>query len=269
VTRAALDHSREMFRATIENDPEYAPAWAGLATVHAQLYEWFGGGDQDLIEAERASGIAMELAPQLADAHVARGFTMSLHRKYEQAEKHFEAAARINPQLFDAYYLFGRSCFARGQIARSAELFGKAAAARPDDFQSLYLQAQSLRMSGREDESLAINRESIRRAERTLALNPRDTRTLSLGSGALYADGQFDRACEWVELALEIDPKDMSSLVSGACTYSRSGLKNRALDLLERAIGLGYGRRDWIEHDTDYDPLRAEPRFQAMLAKLR
>jgi len=269
MTRSALDHSREMFHTAIEIDPEYAPAWAGLATVHAQLYEWFGSGDQDLIEAERASRIAMELAPQLADAHVARGFTLSLRRSYEQAEKHFEAATRINPQLFDAYYLFGRSCFARGQIARSAELFGKAAAVRSDDFQSLYLQAQSLRMSGREDESHAINRESIRRAERILALNPRDTRTLSLGSGALYADGQFDRACEWVELALEIGPEEMSSLISGACTYSLSGLKNRALDLLERAIGLGYGRRDWMEHDTDYDSLRAEPRFQALLAKLK
>ena len=182
MTRSALDHSREMFDSAIEIDPEYAPAWAGLATAHAQLYEWCGATDQDLTEAERASRIAMELAPQLADAHVARGFAMSLHRQYDQAEKHFEAAARINPQLFDAYYLFGRSCFARGQIERSAELFGKAAAVRPEDFQSPYLQAQSLRMSGRAEEARAINREAIRRAERILALNPRDIRTLSLGA---------------------------------------------------------------------------------------
>jgi tetratricopeptide (TPR) repeat protein len=269
LTRSALDHSREMFHAAIEIDAEYAPAWAGLATAHAQLYEWFGSADQDLVEADRASRIAMQLAPQLADAHVARGFAMSLHRKYDAAEKHFEAAARINPQLFDTYYLFGRSCFARGQILRSAELFGKAAGVRPDDFQSTYLQAQSLRMAGRLEESQPINRESIRRAERILALNPRDTRTLSLGSGALFHDGQLERAIEWAELALEINPNDMSSLINAALLFAQCGRKDRAIELLGHAFGLGWGKRDWIDNDSDYDPLRGDPRFQAMLAKLK
>ena len=173
-----------MFRAAIELDAEYAPAWAGLATAHAQVFEWWGSRPEDLREADRASKIAMELNPELAEAHVARGFALSLHRDYDRAEQHFEAAIRINPQLYDAWYLFGRSCFARGQIERSAELFGKAAAARPEDFQSIYLQGQSLRMSGHPELANAVNQESLRRAERTLALNPRDIRVLSLGSGA-------------------------------------------------------------------------------------
>ncbi len=269
MTRSALDHSREMFHCAIEIDAEYAPAWAGLATAHAQLYEWFGSADQDLVEADRASRIAMQLAPQLADAHVARGFAMSLHRRYDEAEEHFEAAARINPQLFDTYYLFARSCFARGQIPRSAELFGKAAALRPDDFQSIYLQAQSLRMAGQTEKSRAINRESIGRAERVLALNPRDTRTLSLGSGALYHDGQVERAIEWAERSLEINPDDMSSLINGALLFAHCGMKDRAIDLLGKAFGLGWGKRDWIESDSDYDALRDDPRFQAMIGNLR
>jgi tetratricopeptide (TPR) repeat protein len=211
----------------------------------------------------------MQLAPELADAHVARGFALSLHRRYDEAERHFEAATRINPQLFDAYYLFGRSCFARGQILRSAELFGRAAGVRAEDFQSAYLQAQSLRMAGHEAESRAINRESIRRAERTLTLNPRETRTLSLGSGALYHDGQVERAIEWAELALEIDPNDMSSLINAALLFVHLGRKDRAIDLLGHAFGLGWGKRDWIENDSDYDALRDDPRFQAMLAKLK
>lgn len=269
LTRSALDHSLEMFHCAIEIDAEYAPAWAGLATAHAQLYEWFGATDRDLVEADRASRIAMQLTPQLADAHVARGFAMSLHRRYDEAEEHFEAAVRINPQLFDTYYLFARSCFARGQIPRSAELFGKAAALRPDDFQSAFLQAQSLRMAGSVADWHSINRESVRRAERLLALNPRDTRTLSLGSGALYHDGQTERAIQWAELALETDPNDMSSLINAALLFANCGMKGRAIDLLGRAFGLGWGKRDWIENDSDYDALRADPRFQEMLANLR
>lgn len=269
VTRQALEHSREMFRAAIELDAEYAPAWAGLATAHAQEFEWWGSRPEDLREADRASRIAMELNPDLAEAQVARGFAMSLHRRYDEAEQHFDAAIRINPQFYDAWYLFGRSCFARGQTERSAELFGRAAAARPEDFQSCFLQGQSLHNIGRIEEALAVNQESVRRAERVLALNPRDTRVLSLGSGALQAAGDFARAREWVKRALDIDPTDMSALINGALAYSKDGKKDEAITLLERAFNLGFGKRDWIAHDPDYDPLRPDPRFQALLAKLR
>jgi len=31
----------------------------------------------------------------------------------------------------------------------------------------------------------------------------------------------------------------------------------------------GWGKRDWVEHDPDYDSLRDDPRFQRLLAKLK
>ena len=131
-----LEESRRMFEGAIELDADYAPAWAGLATVHALLYEWWGSNDEDMHRADRASQIAMELAPDLADAHFARGFALSLHRRYDEAQIHFELAARINPNLFDAYYYYGRAAFARGEIEHSVELFRKAAEVRQEDYQS-------------------------------------------------------------------------------------------------------------------------------------
>ncbi len=156
-----LEQSRRMFEGAIELDADYAPAWAGLATVHALLYEWWGSNDEDMHRADRASQIAMELAPDLADAHFARGFALSLHRRYDEAQIHFELAARINPNLFDAYYYYGRAAFARGEIEHSVELFRKAAEVRQEDFQSPTFQAQSLRMLGRVDEARAATRESV------------------------------------------------------------------------------------------------------------
>lgn len=52
-----------MFERAIELDSAYGPAYAGLATVHATLYEWFGARDEDLSKAERISQRALELAP--------------------------------------------------------------------------------------------------------------------------------------------------------------------------------------------------------------
>jgi adenylate cyclase len=266
---ADLQQSRRMFEQAIALDANYAPAWAGLSAVHATLFEWWGARDEDLEKADRTSRIAMDLAPDLADAHVARGFALSLHRRYDDAEQHFEAAARINPNLYDAYYYFGRTCFARGHIERSADLFRKAAEVRQEDFQSLFLLGQSLRMLGRRDEGHAVNRDSILRAERVLALNPLDGRVLSLGSGALQEDGQLERAFEWAHRSLELYPDDMSALLNSACLKIKAGMRDEALDLLERAFRGSRGKRDWIERDPDYDPLREHPRFKALLGKLK
>jgi adenylate cyclase len=150
-----MDDSRQMFERAIALDAGYAPAWAGLAAVHALLFEWWGARDEDLQLADQASDKAMELAPDLADAHVARGCALTLRPHYDEAKTHFEAAVRINPHLFDAYYYYGRAAFAHGQVKRSAELFRKASEVRQEDFQSAVLLAQSLRMLGRHDDAKA------------------------------------------------------------------------------------------------------------------
>jgi adenylate cyclase len=269
MTQPHLERSGEMFERAIALDADYGPALAGLATVHATLYEWFGAREDDLVRAERASQRALELAPDLAEARVARGFVLSLLRLYDEAAREFEDAIRINPKLFDAYYYFARTSFARGEIERSAELFRKAAEVRQEDFQSPMLQAQSLRMLGRTEEAKAATREGLHRADHILALNPVDGRALSLGSGALLADGQTARAIEWSRRSLELYPDDLSALANGACLHAKLGQTEEALALLERVFARGWGKRDWVEHDPDYDILRDDPRFKRLLARLK
>lgn len=267
--RVDFETARQMFERAIELDPNYAPAYALLATVHAWYVEWWGGGPADFDRAERASAKALELAPDLAEAHASRGFVLSLQSRYDEASKAFEAAIRLNPNSFDALYLYARMCFASGQIERSAELFRKAGEARPEDFQSMILMAQSLRVLGRNDEAKTVNREGIRRAERQLELDPTDVRALSLGANGLDEDGQHDRALRWSRRGLELHPDDVSALLNGACLHARHGLKEEAIDLLERVFAKGYGKRDWVEHDPDYDILRDDPRFKSMMEKLK
>jgi TolB-like protein/tetratricopeptide (TPR) repeat protein len=269
MTQSDLERSGEMFERAIELDLNYSPALAGLAMVHAALYEWFGGSEDDLIEAERASQRALELATDLAEAHAARGCALSLSRQYEEAAGEFEEAIRLNPNLFDAYYSFARTSFASGDVERSVELFSKAAETRQEDFQSPLLLSQSLRMIGRVEDARRALREGIRRAEHTLMLNPLDGRALSLGSCALFADGQRSRAMEWSQRSLELFPDDMSTLVNAACVHAKAGQKEEALTLLERVFARGWGKRDWVEHDRDFDILRDDPRFKSLLSKLK
>ena len=123
-------------------------------------------------------------------------------------------------------------------------------------------------MLRRDDESQHVVREGIRRAEQALALNPVDARALSLGSGGLFYDGQVDRALTWSRKSIELYPDDAGVLLNAACLYSKMGLKEACLEVLERVFIHGWGKRDWIEHDPDYDILRDDPRFQRLVDKL-
>jgi tetratricopeptide (TPR) repeat protein len=258
-----------MFDRALELDSGYAPAWAGLATVHACLYEWFDPRQLGLARAEYASRRALEAGPRLAEAHVARGLARSLSSHYGEAVGEFEAAIRLNPYLFDAYYYFARTVFARGDMVRAAELFGLAAQLRPEDFQSPMLRGTAARALGQEHVAYDAVRAGIRRAEQVLALNPHDGRALSLGAGALIDDGQTQRALEWSRRCLELYPNDTSALVNVACVHARVGQKSEALDLLDRVLARGCGKRDWIVNDPDYASLRNEPRFHRLLGQLR
>ena len=264
-----LDASRKLFVRAIELDAHYGPAWAGLAIVHSCLAEWFDPGKVSLAHAEQASRRALETAPQLAEAHVARGLARSLSKNHDEAIGEFEAAIRINPYLFEAYYFFARTAFARGDMTRAAELFDAATQLRQEDFQSPMLLGTAMRALGREDAAREAVRMGIRRAEQVLALNPQDGRALSLGAGALIDDGQTERALEWSRRALKLYPDDTSALVNIACVHSRLDQRDEALGLLESAFSRGCGKRDWVENDPDYFNLRREPRFHRLLSGLR
>jgi DNA-binding SARP family transcriptional activator len=261
--------SREKFARAIELDAGYGPAWAGLATVHSCLAEWFDPGKTSVALADHASRRALEIAPRLAEAHVARGLARSLSKHYDEAIREFEEAIRINPYLFEAYYFFARTAFACGEMARAAELFQAASQLRPEDFQSPMLLGTALRALNREDPARDAVRTGIERAEQILVLNPHDGRALSLGAGGLVDDGQPERALEWSRRALEFHPDDTSALVNIACVHSRLGRAGEALDLLERVFAKGCGKRDWVQNDPDYHNLRGDPRFHRMVSGLR
>ncbi|MGI8561645.1 MAG: TPR end-of-group domain-containing protein [Luteimonas sp.] len=57
-------------------------------------------------------------------------------------------------------------------------------------------------------------------------------------------------------------------LYNVACFHVIGGDNERAMDLLEKAIAMGFGDRAWIETDSDLAPLHAYPRFKALLGRI-
>jgi TolB-like protein/Tfp pilus assembly protein PilF len=264
---ASYEAATQMFHRAIEIDPTYAPAYAGLAEMHCRYFEWAGGGDTARDAAEQASRKALELAPQLAEAHVARGQVLKAYGKYDEAQREYQEAILINPNSFDAHHLYGRMCFQAGRIEESVALFRRAAEIRLDDFQSALLVAQSLRVLGRHDEAREARADGIRRAERQLELEPNDPRALSLGSPELFHDGQHERALDWARRAIAAAPDDPGVWYNVACTFASMGMKDEALSWLGRVFRRGIETPEWVEHDPDFDLLRDDPRFQVLFEK--
>ncbi len=266
--KSNLENAIKMFDKAIEIDPEYAPAYSGLADSYAILYMFFVASQSNCERAQRASARASELAPNSTEAHVSRGLAEMQAKRFELAEQAFERAIEIDPQMFEAYYYYGRSSTAQGEFEKAVELFEKAAKLRPEDYQSLLLTVQIYRSLGRDEDSREAARRGLERTRRTLALNPADVRALYLGAAALSMLDQREEATEWGDRALAIDPDEPSVLYNVACLYSVMGRLDDAMDLLERALLPGMANRLWVMHDSDLDPLRKHPRFKAFLKAL-
>jgi tetratricopeptide (TPR) repeat protein len=257
-----------MFERAIETDPKFALAYAGLADCCAFLYMYWDGSKANLDGADTASRTALELDADLAEAHASRGFALALRREYDAARPEFETAIRLNPKLYEAHYLYARACVQEGKMEEAVRHYEEAARVRPEDYQALLLMQGPLRAMGRKEEAIAAVRRGLQVAERHLELNPDDARALYLGSGALIALGQVERAMDWAARAYIIDPTDPGVLYNVACCYAQGGMGDKALECLERAVDNGFGHREWLDHDSDLDVLRDNPRFAALRAKI-
>jgi serine/threonine protein kinase/Flp pilus assembly protein TadD len=262
--RKSLEYARQMFNRAIEIDPEYARAYAGVADCCSLLYTYFDAREFNLRQADIASSKALELEPELAEAHLARGIAASLSKRFDEAEKEFEQAMRLDPKLFEAPYFFGRTRTAQGRFEDAVKLFERASALRPEDFQATVFLAQSYQSMGMKAETDAAMRRAARQIHERLELNPDDARACNLGAGLHARLGETDRAIEYAERSLAIDPDDPMLLYNVACTYSLLGKTEDGLSSLERAVDKGFGHKEWIEHDSDLDPLRETARFKAI-----
>jgi serine/threonine protein kinase/Flp pilus assembly protein TadD len=263
--RKSLESARQMFSRAIEIDPDYALAHAGVADCGSLLYTYFDARETNLRQADLASQRALELEPDLAEAHVARGIAVSLSKRFDEAEQEFETAMRLDPKLYEAPYFFARARKSQGRFAEAAKLFERAMAVRPEDFQAPTFLATTLQSMGMHAESLAMDRRTVQLIEDRLELNPDDARACNLAAGSLSRLGESERALEFARRSLDIDPNDPMLLYNVACTYCGLGMIDDALSCLERSIDGGFGHKEWIEHDSDFDPIRETPRFQAIL----
>jgi adenylate cyclase len=239
-----------------------------MAYCHCYLFFYHGGAQDDLAQALDSSERALQLDPDLADAHAAHAYALSLGRRYEEAELEFEKALALDDFLFEACFFYGRMRVAQGRFRDAARLFRRAADLKPDDHQSVTLLAFVLKTAGEPGELDAARHETLDRARRHVALNPDDARGLYVLAQALAELGQAAESLAWARKMVALAPDDPYILYGMVCILTQVEEIDEAVRYFEQAVERGFVQREWIEHDHDLDPIRDHPTYRAILARL-
>jgi tetratricopeptide (TPR) repeat protein len=119
---------------------------------------------------------------------------------------------------------------------------------------------------GREKEAKESERLGLQLIERHTQVHPDDARALYFGAGIFARMGDRERSLDWARRALTIDPEESAILYNVACVYGILGETEEAIACLQKAAGLGAFYKNWAAKDPDFDTMRSDPRFQALIS---
>ncbi len=290
-TIADMDAAIEYFEKAVRREPAYAEAWAALAYADTWKAQ-FSAGDVEALtaKARAAAKQAIRLNPKLPEAHATMALISSSYDfDWADAVSETELALSLDRNDPDALLLAGLNEFLFGRtdqaIARYREVL-KVDPLRADAYMHL---GSALYSAGRFDDAAEALRATIR-------LNPQQVKAhfllaltqLGLGQVAEARAAMLAEQAPWYRLTglaiidhalgrrAESDA-ELAQLRAGhaadaavqiAEAYAFRGETDQAFDWLDRA----YRQRDaglrWLKVDPLFAPLRADPRYRALLRKM-
>jgi len=290
----------EYFNQAIEKDPDFALAYSGLADCYTLLV-LFGESPTAMTEAKAAAEKALQLDSTLAEAHTSLAAVRILHDwDWVGAEREFQRALALNPNFSQAHHWYGNLLL--GPEGRHDEAISELQRAQELDPLSLIINADTgfaYYLAGRYDLALQAY-------QKVLAANPNflpvhfyllqyykqtgeydlwlkesleDARLAGVSSQTqtlqqLYAQGGFRAVMEDAaktggsgKLAHSKAPRvDVCSSAEANVVLGRNAAALNALENCYQGAGPGLL---YLKVDPVWTNLRAEPRFQELLRRLR
>jgi len=292
-----LNKAADYFTQAIAADPNYALAYVGLADAYVLMPFYGAGAPQDSFpKAKAAAEKALELDNSLAEAHTSMAQVFCYHLELYPAVGEFERAIELNPNYPTAHQWYGSSALtalgqfynAIAEVKRAIELDPLSLVINTDLGNTLY-------RARRYDDAITQMR-------KTLEMDPGFYYThWNLGS-ALAAKGALGPAIEEYHKARSLND-DPSMLGFLGRALAVSGNKTEAMKILEQLntiskqryvsaysfalVYLGLGDKDeavrylekgyedragellrYINVEPILDPLRGDPRFEALVQKI-
>lgn len=291
--RDEMLQAKALLEQAIDLDPAFARAWAGLAAVYNTLGS-YGILTPEVAypRARAAARHALEIDPDLAEAHTALAATLAVYYwNWDEAGRHFRRAIELNPNHAVALYWFSEFLANRGQFDAALQMARRAQAVDPFSSLALADEGRVYYLSRRYDEA-------IPHFKHILESGPQFVAYLYLGLA--YAEkGLFDLSIATLQEARShFSFPDLTALLANVNARSgRVAEAHRLLGELEREDGhvqgvimsvphialgnteealewleRGLAERNWqmifVETDPVFDPLRAHPRFIKLIENI-
>ena len=288
----------EQFEEAIRRSPTFAPAYSGLSDAYlwAGYNEGFITASAAKPKAREAAERAVQLDDYSAEAHASLAtFKLFYEYDWEGSEREFRRAIALNPNYAFAHDQFGMLLGFVGRFDESIAEGQRAIALDPlspqvlidasmafifkRDFATAREMARRageldptfffpVMMEGWIDLEEGNYRDAIPKLERAATMDapPFVTAYLAFARGAAG-----DSAGAMAELeALRTLAGDAPVLPFNlALVYLGLGERDRAIDYLERALAADSQMLGWLGYDAIFDSLRQEPRFLALLRRLK
>jgi Tfp pilus assembly protein PilF len=274
----------------VDADAEHAPSYAGLADTWALLAVRQGGAELAL-RAKTAARKALELDPDLAEAHTSLGFVTYFHEwDWDAAERCFQRALELAPNLANAHHWYwsllactGRWPEASTEIQRALELdplapiivnnYGVHHYFRGDDSRALRYFRKALDLEpgfcpanfclwrlferqGRFDEATNELARGLRVLGRHEVATVVESAFASQGYGPAMERGAEELAAGGPSPAPE----------AVAWMYLAAGRKDKAMSHLEAAFAKRAPVMVWLNAAPEWAPLRDHPRFRELVS---
>ncbi len=276
------------FKKAIEKDPAYARAYAGLAWALVNLTGMGTHRTRDILpQARAAADRALELDPSLDEAHVSRAMVLAVDWNWSEAEKEHRLALTLNPNSWDAHssyawylLILGRFDEARAQIKYVEELDPVSPVSRNllayvDVFSGHADRAIEGFTSTGWDKGLGLAYVQKKMYPEAIAAFQRVEGRLGRQPAVLaslaWVYGLAGRRHEAQRLIDELNEIARHRYVGPALfvsAYLGIGDKDAALTWMERAIEEQDQELISPKVDPSLDPLRSEPRFQALMRRM-
>jgi TolB-like protein/DNA-binding winged helix-turn-helix (wHTH) protein/tetratricopeptide (TPR) repeat protein len=295
-TRDGVLKSAEYFNLSIQNDPNYAPAYAGLADAHIVFGNLFGRPTQEFPKAKEAAMKALDLDESLVEAHVAMA---AIHLFFDWdlpgVQKELVRSKELNPNFIRIYNLEAYCFEISGNLADSIVVMKQGLRLDPLSLISEVDLGFAYSFAHRPDDA-------IMQFRKTLEIEPNFPMAHS-GLGLAYEQKHdFAKAQAEYRSALAQNPDNSFWLAMLARADARTGNKSaarRTLHELERRshrqfveptlmamINIGLGDKDaafaslgkaidersanliWLNANPIYDDLHSDPRFTELLHRI-
>jgi adenylate cyclase len=256
-------------RAT-EIDLDYAQAWALMGLAQANL-RYAYTGNEGLDDGLAAANRALSLDPTIAEAYLPRAWHKAMIGSPEEAGTEIDTALRLNPESWEANKEAARVLYRQGKVDQAIEHLEKATAMAETDFHSRGMLSAAYLAKGDITRAQDCARKVIEQVEGALARDPDNGAALAFGALSFAAVGQLERARDWIDRALLLDPDNLYmryNLAWPLLAFFKD--KEAALEMLEPALArAGSTLISLAEADRNLEPLREDPRFRRMMDAAR